>query len=412
MTADEFASLRKSIVEYGQKDDIVLFDGQILDGRHRYQVCLELGLEPRTRVFEGTLQQAELFVIACSLHRNLTPTQRAVVAESFWDDQIDVHAVSDRFGVNNRYVSEVRTIRRKSRELYDQMRDGRINVSQAVVRLKHQTRQKEVRKVRRTASIDFSPQQLCLLTGDCIQEMKQIDAKSVDLIFTDPPYNIGFEYHADPTGDRLSDGEYEALIGGVCSQAHRLLKPGGSFYLMMPIARLALALNNVESLFELRDVIAWTETFGQHREGGWSACWRPILYAVKPGAAHTWNGSDVRIPSAREAKYNDPRAVPGGKTPPNVWDFARVTGTSDERVPFAGMPPQLPEALIERAVLASSNPGDVVLDPFNGNGTTGIAALRHGRRYIGIDRSAACIGHARTWIASRLATSKEVHHAA
>ena len=80
----------------------------------------------------------------------------------------------------------------------------------------------------------------------------------------------------------------------------------------------------------------------------------------------------------------DTRAVADGKVPGNVWtEFPRIVGNSAERI--AGFPTQLPEALLERIIQMASNPGDLVLDPFNGSGTSGVAAIKNSRRYIGIE---------------------------
>jgi site-specific DNA-methyltransferase (adenine-specific) len=95
-------------------------------------------------------------------------------------------------------------------------------------------------------------------------------------------------------------------------------------------------------------------------------------------------------PSDRQTKYADKRADPAGKLWDNVWGInppiPRLTGTCDERIPE--FPTQLPLALLEPIVLCASEPGDLIVDPFSGSGTTGAAAIRHGRRYIGIEQSA------------------------
>ena len=94
----------------------------------------------------------------------------------------------------------------------------------------------------------------------------------------------------------------------------------------------------------------------------------------------------MTVPSARQTKYNDRRAAPGGKIMGDVWQISRVCGTFHERV--EGVPTQLPRELVSRIIGVSSNPGDLVLDPFAGSGTTLAVAKEMGRRAIGIELNA------------------------
>jgi DNA modification methylase len=100
----------------------------------------------------------------------------------------------------------------------------------------------------------------------------------------------------------------------------------------------------------------------------------------------TYNDWAVRVPSDRQLIYNDRRANPAGKMPDDVWtEYSRVCGTFKERQLWH--PCQMPESLLKRIIAASSNPGDLVLDPFIGSGTTAAAAVQLGRNYAGIDIS-------------------------
>jgi len=93
----------------------------------------------------------------------------------------------------------------------------------------------------------------------------------------------------------------------------------------------------------------------------------------------------IRVPSARQVKYNDRRAKDGGKMPDNLWEFSRVCGTFREKRKWH--PCQLPEQMIERIIFGHSNPGDTVLDPFVGSGTTLYCCDRLSRHVVGIDQS-------------------------
>ena len=133
----------------------------------------------------------------------------------------------------------------------------------------------------------------------------------------------------------------------------------------------------------IRNRITWHETFGVYCHNKFGRTSRPIYYATKSPKSFTFNKDAVTVPSARQEKYGDKRAAPGGKIMGDVWEISRVCGTFKERV--KGVPTQLPGELVERIVGVSSNPGDVVLDPFAGSGTTLAIAKRMGRSGIGIE---------------------------
>src|ERR671914_507472 len=137
-----------------------------------------------------------------------------------------------------------------------------------------------------------------------------------------------------------------------------------------------------------------------------------ILYFTKHVKEFTFNADAVRVASARQTTYADRRANPKGKLPDDTcylrpqetpeplfdpgcdtWYVSRVCGTFKEREGWHGC--QMPIGVLNRIILASSNPGDVVLDPFNGSGTTVVAAALLGRKYVGIDQSEEYVAYAR-----------------
>jgi site-specific DNA-methyltransferase (adenine-specific) len=136
----------------------------------------------------------------------------------------------------------------------------------------------------------------------------------------------------------------------------------------------------------VRAWITWHETFGVNCANNFNRCSRRLFYAVKDPGRFVFHAEAVSRPSDRQAKYNDPRANPDGKILDDVWtDIPRLAGTHKERLP--DFPTQLPVALLERVVLCASDPGDLVLDPFSGSATAGVAAVRHGRRYLGVEKN-------------------------
>jgi hypothetical protein len=136
----------------------------------------------------------------------------------------------------------------------------------------------------------------------------------------------------------------------------------------------------------MRNWIIWHYTFGQQTKTKFARAHTHIFYFVNDQTNFIFNDYAVRVPSDRQLIYNDKRANPAGKMPDDVWSgFPRVCGTFKER---AGWHPcQMPESLLKRIIAASSNPGDCVLDPFSGSGTTAAAAYQLGRSHVGIEIS-------------------------
>src|SRR5262249_18596507 len=129
--------------------------------------------------------------------------------------------------------------------------------------------------------------------------------------------------------------------------------------------------------------IKWYETFGVNCTNNFNRCSRHIFYCVKDPRRFVFNREAVTGPSARLDKHKDKRADPHGKLWDNVRSIPRLVENCKERVP--DLPTQLPLALVRPIVRCASNPGDLVLDPFSGSGTAGVAALECCRRFIGIE---------------------------
>lgn len=222
--------------------------------------------------------------------------------------------------------------------------------------------------------------------GDCCEVLARIGRDSVDLILCDPPYGIGIDYGFGPKADRRAD--YWQWCRKWIYLCNRVLKPHGSIWIISGQehgAEIDLSLQ-LEGL-TVRNRVTWHETFGVYCHKKFGRCSRPIYYAVKDAKNFTFNREAVIVPSARQTKYNDRRAAPGGKVMGDVWQINRVCGTFRERV--KGVPTQLPEELVERIILTSSNAGDAVLDPFAGSGTTLAVAKRLGRKATGIELNPA-----------------------
>lgn len=220
--------------------------------------------------------------------------------------------------------------------------------------------------------------------GDCIEVMKTFPDECIDLVFADPPYNIGIKY--DKWQDNLEYEKYITWSEKWLTEVYRILKRTGSVYVAIGdefAAELVLIMKRL-GLY-MRNWIIWYYTFGQHQNRKFCRAHTHILYFVKDLKNFVFNGESIRVPSARQLVYRDKRANPKGRIPDDVWCIPRVCGTFKERI--ANHPCQMPKAILERIILASSNPGDVVLDPFGGTGTTAVVAKRLGRKFITIEIS-------------------------
>jgi site-specific DNA-methyltransferase (adenine-specific) len=220
--------------------------------------------------------------------------------------------------------------------------------------------------------------------GDCIEVMKTLPDKSIDLIFADPPFNIGIKY--DVYNDNMSYEEYYQWSEKWIQETYRLLKDNGSMYIAIG-DEFAAEINIIlkRTGFYFRNWIIWYYTFGQNQKKKFNRSHTHILYFTKDKKRFVFNDKDIRVPSARQLIYKDKRANPIGKIPDDVWQFSRVCGTFKERI--EKHPCQMPESLLELIIKASSNKGDLVLDPFGGTGTTAAAAKKLNRNFITIEIS-------------------------
>lgn len=216
-----------------------------------------------------------------------------------------------------------------------------------------------------------------IICGDATQEMTKLPARSIDLVIADPPYNLGKNY-----GNNIDEKdwvEYQAFTRAWLREAVRVLKPTGSIYVFMGVRFISKLYSLLEDEFELHlnSWITWHYTQGMGRKVGFSPRHEDILFFNR-SKNFTFNLDDVRIPQ----KYFRQRNNMSGANPGDVWQFSHVHYCSAEREEH---PTQKPEALMERIIKSSSNPGDLVLDPFVGSGTTSRVAKVLGRDWIGIE---------------------------
>ena len=242
--------------------------------------------------------------------------------------------------------------------------------------------------------------------GDCREQLRNLLAireQRVDLVFADPPFNWNRAY--DKWQDNMPREDYlkftqewlDVCIGG--------LRPGGAMWVNIPDDTCAeIVMHLKQRGLEMENWCIWHYRFGQNTTARFINSKVHALYFVKPEDAkaktskpRTWNPDAVLELSDRATTYFDPRTLSkkdgmpaGRRVPMDVWYgpfWGRIQGNNKERRGYHDN--QLPEAYLERVILATSNTGDLVLDPFLGSGTTAVMARALGRHFIGTEFSDA-----------------------
>ena len=251
---------------------------------------------------------------------------------------------------------------------------------------------------------------------DNLKYMKTLKDNSVDLVVTSPPYNVGKPY--DKHKDEMSFKEYLAWQAKVLEECGRVLKPGGSLcwqvgtFVEKPTASASGKRRRFRPLdyyfFDLiqdhcpglvfRNRIVWHFRHGLNETTRFSGRHEVILWFTN-GDDYPFNLDDVRVPSRypnkkhfkgeRRGEYS---GNPKGMNPGDVWDIPNVKSNHVEKTDH---PCQFPVGMIERLILALTEPGGVVFDPFVGTGSAVIAAAKNGRRGIGCDTSSKYVKIAR-----------------
>lgn len=227
-----------------------------------------------------------------------------------------------------------------------------------------------------------------LVNGDVVDVLeRQVADASIDLVFIDPPYNLGKEEFRDSWP---SEEEYFAWCYSWLELCIKKLKPTGSLYLMNSTQNMPLLDLFLRDKITVLSRIVWSyDSSGVQARKYFGSLYEPILFAVKDKRNYTFNADSIKVEARTGAKRklidyrkDPPAPYSSTKVPGNVWDFARVRFKMPE---YREHPAQKPEALLDRIIRASSLPDDLVLDPFAGTFTTAAVAARLGRRSISIE---------------------------
>jgi site-specific DNA-methyltransferase (adenine-specific) len=229
-----------------------------------------------------------------------------------------------------------------------------------------------------------------LIYGEAIDTLdKCVDDNSVELIFVDPPYNIGkkFSHFKDkwPNDEAYVNWCYQWI--DICI---RKLKENGTMYLMSSTQAMPYLDLYIRKKMVILSRIIWVyDSSGVQAKKYYGSLWEPILFCVKDKNNYTFNANEILVEAKTGAKRKlidyrgaKPKPYNTQKVPGNVWQIPRVRYRMDE---YENHPSQKPEALLDRIIRASSNKGDMVLDPFSGTFTTCAVAQKLERRSIGIE---------------------------
>jgi modification methylase len=236
-----------------------------------------------------------------------------------------------------------------------------------------------------------------IIQGDCIEQLKKLPAKSVDLVFADPPYNLQLggdllrpdNSKVDAVDDHWDQFEsfaaYDAFTRAWMGECRRVLKDDGALWVIGSyhnIFRVGAVLQDL-GFWILNDIV-WRKSNPMPNFKGtrFTNAHETLIWAAKGAGAkrYTFNYDAMKMANDDVQMRSD-------------WTMPLCTG--DERLKdetgAKAHPTQKPEALLHRLILASTRPGDIILDPFFGTGTTGAAAKRLGRRYVGLEQDAAYV---------------------
>jgi DNA modification methylase len=265
-----------------------------------------------------------------------------------------------------------------------------------------------------------------VLLAPALDVLERLPEGSVELIYVDPPFGTGQTRRLDSirtgAGEKTRRGfgertyryevasllayrddmpleEYLGFLEAHLRAAHRVLRDDGSLYLHLDFHsahHARLILDDVFGPERFLNEIVWAYDYGGRPRDRWPRKHDTILWYAK-GDRWTFNRDDIdRLPYMAPGLVGPEKAA-RGKLPTDVWWMTIVPTNSRERT---GYPTQKPEALLTRILLASSNPGDLVLDFFCGSGTTGAVAKRLGRRFLLVDENPEAIEITRRRVAA------------
>jgi site-specific DNA-methyltransferase (adenine-specific) len=231
-----------------------------------------------------------------------------------------------------------------------------------------------------------------IFCGDCLDILDRLPPRCADLLVADPPYNLTKNYAGKQFPKRSAE-EYRAFIQGFLTKAARILKPSAGIYVCCDWESSLIIGDELSKLFTVKNRITWQRDKGRGAAKNWKNAMEDIWFAVCNDNDYIFNLDAVKMRRKVVAPYRengspkDWQDTPDGRFrdthPSNFWD--------DISIPYWSMPEntdhptQKPEKLFAKLILAGTHPGDLVLDPFLGSGTSAVCAKKLGRHFVGIE---------------------------
>lgn len=231
------------------------------------------------------------------------------------------------------------------------------------------------------------------ILGDTFEVLKKLPDNFVDLLIVDPPYNLNKDFHGS-TFKQNSISDYAVYTDKWLTAVKHCLKPNASIYVCVDWLSSTSVHLVLDKKFNVRNRITWQREKGRGAKMNWKNGMEDVWFATVSND-YTFNVDSVKIrrkvlaPYKQNGKAKDWEETDNGRFrntyPSNFWD--------DLSIPYWSMPEntahptQKPEKLVAKLILASSNPGDVILDPFLGSGTTSVVAKKLGRNFVGIEQN-------------------------
>ena len=247
--------------------------------------------------------------------------------------------------------------------------------------------------------------------GDLFDTVSFLPKNSIDLLILDPPYNLNKKFNSTKFNSKPIES-YTKWLQQVIDKLYPLLKENSSIYICGDWLTSASIFPVINGYFEVRNRITWEREKGRGSKKNWKNNYEDIWFCTM-GSTYTFNVDAVKIKrkvlAPYKSKNGEPKDWSDGQDgrfrfthPSNIW--------TDISIPFWSMPEntdhptQKPEKLIAKMILASSNEGDLVFDPFLGSGTTSVTAKKLNRKYLGIeiDEYFACLSEKRLKLADKI----------
>jgi len=271
--------------------------------------------------------------------------------------------------------------------------------------IKYKSRLLKLDKVVKTKSIINK-----IFNQDLVEAIKYLPENFVDLLFIDPPYNLTKKFN-ERMFKEMNLHEYEMWLDSWLSELIKVLKKNSSIYICGDWKSSSSIFRVASKYFQVRNRITWEREKGRGAKSNWKNCTEDIWFFTN-SADYTFNVNEVKLRRKVLAPYRDEKRNPkdwGIKIDGNFRDTFPSNIWSDISVPFWSMPEntehptQKPEKLLAKIILASSNKGEIVFDPFLGSGSTAVAAKKLERKFVGveIDEYYCCLAEKRLELAEQ-----------